>query len=212
MRPTPITGTLVLGLALLAGCADQTYPTAARAGPGPSFDFANNPDNGNPRIVRFGDRLGFLLVDAEANLFSLQAGTNRQFGCVNPPTYLTFHDVQQILLNPDDPFAAAIHELRILSDAYIAVYQGPFPGVPISDCADLLSRKLAEGFGSFRNTDNDLAPFLRDHHNFNAFGFVAQGTLQRVGGGTARYYGVSRCVWDGTDFASIRCKDQINLK
>lgn len=209
MRPIPIAGTVMVGLALLAACADRTTPTAVRAGPALSFDFINNPDNGNPRIVRFGDRFGFLLIDAEANLFSLQAGTNRQFGCVDPPTYLTFHDVQQILLNPDDPLAGAIHELRILEDAYLAVYQGPFP---FSDCADLASRKLAEGFGSFRNTDNDLAPFLRDHQNFNAFGFVAEGRLQRVGGGTAHYNGVSKCVWDGTDFASVRCKDKINLQ
>jgi len=194
-------------LLLIVACGRE--PQAPAASDGPVFTFANNPDNGNPRIVRFGDRFGFLLIDAEANLFSLQAGTNRQFGCVNPPTYLTFHDVQNILLDPNDPLAAAIHELRILNDAYLAVYQGPFP---FSDCADLASRKLAEGFGNFRNTDNDLVPFLRDHHNYNAFGFVAQGTLQRVGGGTAHYNGVSKCVWDGTDFASLRCKDQINLQ
>ena len=204
---------LALTLVPLLFLACSREPAAPATAPnGPAFAFLNNPDNGNPRIVRFGDRIGFLLIDAEANLFSLQAGTDRQFGCVNPPTYMTFHDVQQILLNPNDPLAAAIHELRILKDAYLAVYQGPFPGVPISDCADLASRKLAEGFGSFRNTDNDLVPFLRDHHNFNAFGFVAQGTLERVGGGRAHYNGVSKCVWDGTDGTSLRCKDLINLK
>jgi len=194
---------------LLVACGRE--PAAPATAPnGPAFDFINNPDNGNPRIVRFGDRVGFLLVDAEANLFSLQAATNRQFGCVNPPTYLTFHDVQQILENPDDPEAGQIHELRILKDAYIAVFQGPYP---FSDCADLASRKLAEGFGSFRNTDNDLVIFLRETNNFNAFGFVAQGTLQRVGGGRAHYNGVSKCVWDGFDGAQLfRCKDKINLQ
>jgi hypothetical protein len=194
----------LVSLMFLMSCAHE--PT--RITSGPEFSFANNPDNGNPRIVRFGDRVGFLLVDPEANLFSLQAGTNRQFGCVNPPTYLTFHDVQQILANPDDPESGAIRELRILNDAYIAVYQGPFPFV---DCADLASRKIAEGFGSFRNTDNDLLVFLRENTNYNAFGFVAQGTLQRVGGGTAQYNGVSKCVWDGEDLSAVRCKDQITL-
>jgi len=195
-------------LLLIVACGRE--PQAPAASDGPVFTFTNNPDNGNPRIVRFGDRVGFLLIDAQANLFSLQAGTNRQFGCVDPPTYLTFHDVQQILENPDDPAAGMIHELRILKDAYLAVYQGPFP---FSDCADLASRKLAEGFGSFRNTDNDLVIFLRETSNFNAFGFVAQGTLQRVGGGTAHYNGVSKCVWDGFDGAQLfRCKDKINLR
>jgi hypothetical protein len=194
----------LISLTVLLSCAQE--PT--RLTSGPQFDFANNPDNGNPRIIRFGDRIGLLIVDVEANLFSLQAGTNRQFGCVNPPTYLTFHDVQQILANPDDPESGAIHELRILKDAYIAVYQGPFP---FADCADLASRKIAEGFGSFRNTDNDLLVFLRENTNHNAFGFVAQGSLRRVGGGTAQYNGVSRCVWDGEDVSSVRCTEKINL-
>ncbi len=195
----------LVSLLFLMGCADE--PTTITSGP--QFTFANNPDNGNPRLIRFGDRVGFLLIDPVANLFSLQAGTNRQFGCVNPPTYLTFHDVQQHLLTPDDPLASAIHELRILNDAYIAVYQGPWP---FADCADLLSRKLAEGIGSFRNTDNDLIVYLRENTNYNAFGFVAQGRLERVGGGTAVYNGVSKCVWDGVDGADkFHCKDKINL-
>jgi hypothetical protein len=196
----------IVSLLSLMNCVHE--PTTVTGGP--QFTFANNPDNGNPRIIRFGDRIGFLLVDPATNLFSLQAGTNRQFGCVSPPTYLTFHDVQQHLQTPDDPLASAIHELRILKDAYLAVYQGPYP---FTDCADLASRKIAEGIGSFRNTDNDLVTFLRDHNNYNAFGFVAQGRLQRVdGAGAVQYNGVSRCVWDGVDGTEkFHCKDKINL-
>lgn len=196
----------IVSLLSLMSCIQE--PTTVTSGP--QFTFANNPDNGNPRIIRFGDRMGFLLVDPAANLFSLQAGTNRQFGCVNPPTYLTFHDVQQHLQTPDDPLASAIHELRILTDAYLAVYQGPYP---FTDCADLASRKIAEGIGNFRNTDNDLVTYLRDHNNYNAFGFVAQGRLQRVdGAGAVQYNGVSRCVWDGVDGTeNFLCKDKINL-
>ena len=197
----------ILSLILLVSC---THDPTTRVS-GPQFDFANNPDNGNPRIIRFGDRIGFLLVDVEANLFSLQAGTDRQTGCVNPPTYLTFHDIQQHLNTPDDPLASAIHELRILKDAYIAVYRGPYP---FADCADLFSRKIAEGIGGFRNTDNDLITFLREHNNYNAFGFVAQGTLRRIdGSGDAHYNGVSKCVWDGVDGTEkFQCKDRINLR
>lgn len=189
---------------LLLGCARDPANTSQ-----PQFDFMNNPDNGNPRFLRFQDQVGFLLIDQQANLFSVQSPTNRQFLCVDPPTYLTFADVQQHINTPDDLLGSAIHELRILKGAYVAVYQGPFPFV---DCADLFARKLAEGIGSFRNTDNDLITFLRQHSNFNAFGFVAQGKLQLVGGGRAMYNGVSKCVWDGVDgVKKFKCVDKINF-
>jgi len=76
-----------------------------------------------------------------------------------------------------------------------------------------MSRKIAEGTGNFVNTDNDLSPDLRDHNNYNAFGFTAQGELDRVdGSGKVHYNGVSKCVWDGFDLATVKCEDKINLQ
>jgi len=198
---TRICGTTLAFLVVLAACTDRSTPTA-----GPSFDFMNNPDNGNPRILRFGSTAGFLIVDVEHNLFSLQAGTSRQFGCA-PATVFDVMSVQWILENPDDPLAR-IMETRLGEDVYIAVYRGPFP---FADCADLMSRKIAEGTGNFVNTDNDLNPFLRDDNNHNAFGFTAQGRLVTPTSDVLQYNGVSKCVWDGHDGATVKCVDRINL-
>ena len=192
----------------LASCTERPGPTAARV-PGPSFDFSNNPDNGNPRILRFGDTEGLLIVDAQNNLFSLQASTDRQFGC-HPADVFDVMSVQWLLANPDDPLTARIKETRLGRGVYIAVFQGPFP---FSGCADLMSRKIAEGTGNFVNTDNDVFVFLHDHNNHDAFGFTAQGTLDRVdGSGKAHYNGMSKCVWDGFDLATVKCEDKINLQ
>lgn len=201
---------LVIG-ALGVACTDQPAEPENPAVNRLLSTFANNPDNGNPRIARFGDVAGFLLIDPVTNLFSVQAGTNRQFGCNVPPDLFTFVDVQNVLHNPDDPLADQINEVRLGRGVYIAVFDG-FDGWEASgfDCADLFARKLAEGVGNFTNTDNDVFIFLRDNTNSNAFGFVAQGRLTRVGGGTTQYNGVSKCVWDGELFETLRCKDKIN--
>jgi len=42
-----------LGVVFLASCAEPAGPPAREAPPAPSFNFSNNPDNGNPRIFRF---------------------------------------------------------------------------------------------------------------------------------------------------------------
>lgn len=207
-----IAGTVLLLGALGAACADQPAQPQQSPATGPSFSFSNNPDNGNPRIARFGEVAGYLLVDPATNLFSLQASTNRQFGCNTQPELFTLQDVQNILHNPDDPLAGQINEIRLGKGVYIAVYEG-FDGWEASgfDCADLFSRKLAEGVGNFVNTDNDVFVFLREHNNHDAFGFVAQGRLARLSGGTAAYNGVSKCVWDGVTDVSLRCQDKINF-
>jgi hypothetical protein len=195
--------------ALLVACADTPTPTENT----PQFSFANNPFNGNPRIARFSDRAGYLLIDPTTNLFSVQASGNLQFGCNAPPDFFTFMDVQGILHNPDDPLFGQINELRLARGVFIAVFQGWADWEAGGfDCDDLFSRKLAEGVGNFTATDNDVFVFLRENNNANAFGFVAQGKLERVGGGTAHYNGVSKCVWDGNDFASGKCKDKINFR
>lgn len=200
-------GTLLALLAVFTACTDRSAPTDVRT-PAPSFDFVNNPDNGNPRILRFGSTAGFLIVDVERNLFSLQAGTSRQFGCA-PADVFEVMSVQRILENPDDPLAGRIIETRLGGDVFIAVFTGPFP---FANCADLMSRKIGEGTGHFVNTDNDLAPFLRDDNNHNAFGFVAQGRIETTAGEKVHYNGVAKCVWDGHDPATLKCNDRINLR
>lgn len=210
MPRSPCTHALGPTLVALFGIAACSEPSGFAAAPGgPSFDFLENTDNGNPRILRIGSTGGWLLVDAEHNLFSVQAGTNRQFGCHSADVFDVI-SMQHLLSNPDDPAARAMMAPGLGEDVYLAVYRGPFP---FANCADLMSRKIAEGTGRFVITDNDLAPLDRVNHNHNAFGFTAHGTLDRVdGAGTVHYNGVSKCEWDGEDLASLKCMDKINLQ
>lgn len=198
---------------LCVGCGRES-PTTPQRLLVPSLTFMNNPDNGNPRIIRYTSDVAFLQIDFKTQLFSLQAATNRQFGCNNPPQFINLMDVQDILHNPDDPLAGRIKELIIGKDIYIAVYRGWDEWVASGfNCADLFARKVAEGFhGNLRYTDNDLFTFLREHNNHNAFGWVAQGKLDLVAGGTAQYNALGKCVWDGIDFAAIKCVDKLNFR
>jgi hypothetical protein len=208
----------VLVLAAFAVACDQNVPTQPAADTAaPAFSFNNNPDNGNPRIVRFTGLATFVIIDDDANLFSLHSGRDAPFNFnagerCGDVTALSFADVQQILKDPDlaDPFLDQVHGLRLGRDIFVHVFQGPFDEV--TDCDDMLSRLLAFGRGNFTNTDNDIAIFLRENNNANAFGFTAQANkLELVGGGRAKYNGVSKCVWDGNDFESIKCVDKINF-
>lgn len=207
-------GALAAG-ALLVACAEQPIPTEGPAVDSPLFSFSNNPDNGNPRILRFNNLATFLIVDDETNLFSLQAGRDAPFNFnagerCGEVTALSFEDVQRILHDPDDPVSAMINETRQGRDIFIHVFQGPFSEV--TDCDDMLSRLLAQGRGNFTNTDNDVLIFLRPHNNVNAFGFTAHSNdLELIGGGRAMYNGVSKCVWDGNDLGTLMCVDKINF-
>lgn len=196
---------------LLLACGQEaSAPTTSTR---PEFDFTNNSDNGNPRILRYGNELlGLLLVDPETHLFST-AGSLQNWAATCPSNVLTVTNIQDIIHNSDDPIAGQINELYLGRGVYIAVYQG-FSDWEAGgfDCGDLSARRIAEGTGSFTYTDNDLYIWAREHRLTNAFGFVAQGRLTRVAGGTVRYYGVSRCLWDGYDIATLRCNDKINLR
>lgn len=200
---------LVLSLlAALAACSERPLPTAASPTRAPAFDFMNNPDISNPKIVRFETGDGWLISDDAGRRFTIFATTNREFGCARR-TYRTWADVQQIMGSPD-PEADAIHVLETAREGWITVYDGPFS--PSLECADLAARKVAEGVGQWKYTDNDIYSFLRPNTNANAFGQMAQGKLELVGGGTAQFSAVSRCVWDGEDFGTLRCTNRVNLQ
>ena len=197
---------------LFLACGQE--PPAPAIVQGPSFNFTNNPDNGNPRIARYGDVFGLLIIDDAHGLFALQAATDRQFGCNETPELYTLMDVQDILESPDDPAAGQIVDLVQARGVYVAVYRD-WSGWEAAqfDCADLFTRKLAEGTGKVVYSDNDLLVYLRPNTNANAYGFEAQGDVEMVGGGTAKYRGVLRCVWDGEDGARInKCKARIDLR
>lgn len=199
-----------VALGLLAACADTPRPTEVAAPQRPAFDFTNNMDNGNLHILRDDNgRFAYFVEDAGAGLVAIIAVNDREDGC-HRRTYLSPADVQDIVANPSDPQNAAIHELVLGTDMFITVYRAS-SFAEIADCADLASRKIAQGLGNSRNTDSDLFTFLYPHHNWDAFGIAAQGDLDLLAGGTTHFIGVNRCAWNGSDFATLRCTSKVNL-
>jgi hypothetical protein len=169
-----------------------------------------NTDNGNPRIIRFQDNSGYLIIDPASDLFSIQSWGDGQFGCNSPPVLYRLQDVQAVVHNPDDIFNSQINLLAKSHGGYVAVFQdwsGWF--ATGMDCAALFPRKLAEGTGNLVNTDNDLFAFASGGSNANAFGIVANGQLTLVGGGRAAYTGTARCVGNNAIFT---CNDSIKLR
>ena len=53
---------------------------------------------------------------------------------------------------------------------------------------------------------------LANRPSFTFTNKLAEGGLQAVAGGRVQYNGVSHCVWDGEDFETLKCKDQINFQ
>jgi hypothetical protein len=208
---------LIIGLGALSvvpiACTESPAQPHTALGVSPLANVSWNPDNGNPRIIRGLDNTGFLVIDPTTDMFSIQSWGDGQFGCNGTPTLYSYEDFQVVLRDPNDPAGAQFHVLELGHGIYIAVFQG-WSGWLASgmDCGNLPARKVAEGSGNLRFTDNDyFAPF-HDSHNSDAYGFVANGRLSLVGGGTANYTGTSRCVWDGDTGARARCTDRIQLQ
>jgi len=194
---------LLLAAALTMGCADRNAPVEPVKPPPVSFNFNNNPDGGSPHVFRFQDFVFFVIFDG--SLAAVHSSSDAEGGC-GPGSFFGLGDFQEIVEDPSAGILSRVHQLAQAKQIYIAVVDLNQAG----NCFGLA--KVADGIGKWQNTDNDLAPFLRDDNNHNAFGAVAQGTLQRPSGASAQYNGVGKCVWDGHDFATLKCVDKINLR
>lgn len=216
-KPRVLLAMVVAGA--MAGCADGTTPTDV---PEPAFDFTNNVDNGNPMISRF-NTLGWVaLQDDDEALFAVIATSNIEMGCHRPYQVLAVHSVQNVVHDPADPDAGKVNRVWRTKGAFITVYEGnqaawwgSFPHTgwpPATACAELAGMKVAEGFGNYTVTDNDLFSLKYDGANHNSFGTAAEGQLERVGGGKLHFNLAGRCVFDGEDGATMKCHTKINLQ
>jgi hypothetical protein len=196
---TSIASVLVLS-ALIASCTDQPTATEGPTLDAPSLNFMNNPDNGNPKVWRYEDGAFLLIFDSDSPLVAVHTTFPNCGGELQPVS------VQEIVDNPNDPFSDQVRQLLQADDINIYI-------VDLSASGACFGFGLvASGTGNLVNTDNDFWAFLHDNPNANAFGFTAQGSLTSPGGAGVRYSGVSKCVWDGDDQESIKCKDKINLR
>lgn len=200
MRKLPSIASALVLSALAVSCTDQPTGTQGPAVAAPLLNFMNNPDNGNPKIWRYEDFAFLVIYDSDSPLAAVHSSFPSCGGELQPVS------VQEIVDNPNDPFSDQVRQLLQADGINIFVVDLSAPGGCFG--YDL----VASGTGNLVNTDNDFFAFVHDNPNSNAFGFTAQGRLTSPGGDRVSYNGVSKCVWDGTDFGSIRCKDQVNLR
>lgn len=199
---------LLLG-SLVAACADRPAPTDI---PDAAYSFTNNLDNGNPRIVRIEGTWGYLLVDPSNDMFAIIHSRNNLRGCNTNAVIYSRMEEQGVYHNPDDPTADKVSFIIHGRDVYMAVFEGYAAWYAGGrTCADLYASMVAEGSGNLTDVDNDYYSYLRDSNNANAYGYVANGELELLSGGKANFHGMSKCVWDGNDPATEKCKVKISL-
>jgi hypothetical protein len=177
--------TLILIPLLLSACGQE--PAAPVANQAPTFDFMNNPDNGNPRIYRIGDD-GFAVAwtDPRTNL----RATHWTDRFVVTPGCGDFEggpiSRQEVgLIDADDLFAS---QLRVneKGPVWIIVRDLNQPG----DCFG--ASLVAEGWGQAHYTDNDAFFIGPERPNANAWGYMGEGALTAPDGSTLQYAGSLR--------------------
>lgn len=204
---------LLIPLVLVA-CTDQT--PVAPIEDGPVFNWMNNPDNGNFRVVRVQEHFATFWTDPSNGLrvghttFPLADPDCSPMGLLEPAAIQSIQDI-----NEDDFLLSRLNELYHADDIFILVRDLNQPG----DCFG--AKLIATGYGSLRGNDNDLFawyPFFvtgeeNDRNNANSFGYRAQGKLTAIDGTPMRYNGVYRFVWDPDGIPPVEeVVAKVNLK
>jgi hypothetical protein len=183
---------LVTGV-LLAAMACESHPVAPdsdQAQESPVFNFTSGPDAGLTLIRGENWAWGAYWTDEERQMLAI-VGVD-----IEECSSFTTVDFQKHS-PPSDP----TRELLLLQGDDLSASVWPFTQF---DCARFLSETpIVQGLVDMRYTNNDFwaHPSL-DHENANAFGFSVHGAFS----------GHSRCVWDGDDFATMRCSSAIAVK
>lgn len=174
----------LLALLVAASCNQQPVEPAADQAAGITFNWLNNPDNGNPRIYRDAVHWISCWTDAENGLrachgtLPLGGGSEPDCGLQQEGDLIELQDVGEF--NPDDPFSSWIHEV-VKGDVWITVRDLNTPGTCFG--AEL----VAEGMGRFMYVDNDI--FGTTENNTNTWKFRGHGNLTAPDGSGVIYNG-----------------------
>jgi hypothetical protein len=183
MRTITLAAAMLTGSILLPACADTNATAPLQA---PSFNFMNNPDNGNVNIFRFEDAYVICWTDSKSSLRACHStvplGDGSELDCgpqaeLDPVAFqgvVPFETIRQILQGP----------------VWITVRDLDQPG----ECFDALL--VAEGTGTLNGTDNDLFFDESGGQNANAWGWSASGTLTTPAGTETGYSGHARFVFN----------------
>lgn len=191
-------GMLLFFPLLLLAC-DQT-PTAPVTADGPAYNWMNNPDIGNVRVTRFESHIAICWTDAATGLRAchstvpLGGGTEPDCG---PQELLDPVARQEIgVFDPADVFGSWLR-VNQNGEAWITVRDVTTPGTCFGN------RLVAQGWGTFHYTDNDLYGSNGTDPNANAWGYMTHGVLPLAdGSATGSYNGHSRFRYN--DAAGIR--------
>jgi len=195
--------TLLVAISLVAATGCDRQPVAPTAEPdagAPVFNFNNNPDGGSLHIYRSQYYAYFLLFDTETPLVAVLSSTPDCGGFLEPA------DVQNIVEDPYDVIHNRVHELMVADPINIFIVDLAAEGACFG--FDL----VASGSGKLISTDSDYYAFFRPNNNANSFGFDVHGRVVDGEGRTWHFNGHNRTVWDGEDFATMKAKEQFNLK
>lgn len=198
--------TLVLFVA--GACERQpTEPVTSGVAPvdgSPTLDdWSNNPDNGNLRIFRGGTHWAMCWNDSDSPLRACHAtvplggGSEPDCGLQGLGEQVEF---QEVLIDEQTDDGAPFDRVgfNLKGDVFITVRDQSIGG----DCFG--SEVVAEGWGQFHYTDNDLfgTTFGEDNNYTNSFGFRANGRLTTPAGDMVAYNGHLKFVFrvraDGT--------------
>lgn len=162
------------------------------------------PANSGPNVIRI-DGTGFFLIAIDpitgdgaffgADLFEVCSGG----------TGFDIFDTTIIFPPEDDN---RVIELSRGKDLTASLWN-PAP----ASCQDLNSGSatlIGTGKAHVVFNSNDELSFLNPKSvNHNAYGFNAQGWVENSDGEKLKVKAISRCVWDGIDANSLKCKNKV---
>lgn len=180
---------LIVVLALLAFACDK-QPTAPSSST-PVFNYMNNPDNGNFKLVRFQLGYAFCWTDPSNglrvcnNTVPMGSTGNRDPDC-GLQAAIDGIDHQHLIVQDNvDPYAAEIH-LNDMGDVWVTVRDMTQPGTCFN------TRLVAEGLASFHLVDNDMMGTVAGERNTNTWGYNVEGMLTTPEGQLVHYLGQAR--------------------
>ena len=187
-----IPAVLTLALFVAVSCDQQPVePTGEQSvAEAPTFDWMNNPDNGNEKVYRSYEDFIICFNDDKLPLRAchgnvpIGGGPDPIYNCglqgVEAPT--SYQDVG--VINDDDFYASDFHKIQ-KGDVWVTIRDMSQPG----DCVD--NALVAEGWAKFVGTDNDVFGAFDDKHT-NVWTNKFQGQLMTPSGEKVAYSAVGQ--------------------
>jgi hypothetical protein len=181
----------VLALFVAVSCDQQVVQPQEEAATA-SFDFMNNADNTNPKIIRQGEHWGWWGWDLDSQLVSIQS--TGPWSCGMAPEEMEMLSVQYVTDTPMDDWPEGLVRLLQMGDVWIGLWDGSSLdwadwGPTNLDCDWFLAHELiADGYGKMKGKDNDIFHWTCERNKTNVWGARAQGVLDLADGpGTVDY-------------------------